>query len=83
MRNTWNFLKCDAGEGWRKSVGPIMWETKKCCEESRSRGTSYNNKRRKANWNGHILRRNCLLKQFIVGKTEWKGRIDERTREKT
>jgi hypothetical protein len=29
--------------------------------------------RRKANWNGHILRRNCLLKQVIEGKVE--GRI--------
>jgi len=26
---------------------------------------STNNKRRKANWIGHILHRNCLLKQFI------------------
>jgi hypothetical protein len=25
-------------------------------------------KRRKANWIGHILHRNCLLKQFIEGK---------------
>jgi hypothetical protein len=28
---------------------------------------------RKANWIGHILRRNCLLKQVIEGKIE--GRI--------
>jgi hypothetical protein len=27
-------------------------------------------KRKKANWIGHFLRRNCLLKQFIEGKTE-------------
>jgi hypothetical protein len=27
-------------------------------------------KRRKANWIGHILRRNCLLKHVIEGKTE-------------
>jgi hypothetical protein len=27
-------------------------------------------KRRKANWIGHILRRNCLLKQVIEGKLE-------------
>jgi hypothetical protein len=26
--------------------------------------------RRKANWIGHILRRNCLLKHVIVGKVE-------------
>jgi hypothetical protein len=30
-------------------------------------------KRRKANWIGHILRRNCLLKHVIKGKLE--GRI--------
>ena len=24
MRNTWKVLKCGAGEGWRRSVGPIM-----------------------------------------------------------
>ena len=27
-------------------------------------------KRRKANWFGHILRRNCLLKHVIEGKIE-------------
>jgi hypothetical protein len=31
-------------------------------------------KRRKANWIGHILRRNCLLKYVIEGKLE--GRIE-------
>jgi hypothetical protein len=30
-------------------------------------------KRRKANWIGHILRRNCLLKHVIEGELE--GRI--------
>jgi hypothetical protein len=24
IRNTWNVLKCGAGEGWRRSVGPIV-----------------------------------------------------------
>ena len=27
-------------------------------------------RKRKANWIGHILRRNCLLKQVIEGKVE-------------
>ena len=27
-------------------------------------------KRRKANWIGHILRRNCLLKHFFEGKIQ-------------
>jgi hypothetical protein len=26
MRHTWEVLKCGAGEGWRRSVGPIVWE---------------------------------------------------------
>jgi hypothetical protein len=38
-------------------------------------------KRRKANWIGHILRRNCLLKHVIEGKLE--GRNDGKTRKKT
>ena len=24
LRNAWKVLKCGAGEGWRRSVGPIM-----------------------------------------------------------
>ena len=34
-------INCGAGEGWRRSVGPIMWEMKKCYLESMSRGISY------------------------------------------
>jgi hypothetical protein len=39
------------------------------------RGEEYStyNKKKKANWIGHILRRNCLLKHVIEGKIE--GRI--------
>jgi hypothetical protein len=33
-------------------------------------------KRRKANWIGHILRRNCLLKHVIEGNTCIEGRIE-------
>jgi hypothetical protein len=28
IRNTWKVLKCGAGEGWRRSVGPIKWKMK-------------------------------------------------------
>jgi hypothetical protein len=42
-------------------------------------------KRRKANWIGHILRRNCLLKHVIEGKlegrTEMKGRRGRRRKQ--
>jgi len=69
-------VKCVPGEGWRRSVGPIVWETKKCYKESRRREVSYivqKLKRRKASWIGHILFRNCLLKHCIEGMME--GRI--------
>jgi hypothetical protein len=35
-------------------------------------------KRRKANWIGHILRRNCLLKHVIEGRIEMTGRRGRR-----
>ena len=34
-------LKCGAAEGWGRSVGPIVWDMKKCYLESMSRGISY------------------------------------------
>ena len=37
-------------------------------------------KRRKGNWIGQILRRNCLLKHDIGGKI--RGRIEGKTRKK-
>ena len=37
-------------------------------------------RRRKANWIGQILRRNCFLKHFIVGNIE--GRIEGRGRQR-
>jgi hypothetical protein len=38
------------------------------------RNTLHTIKRRKDNWIGHILRRNCLLKHGIEGKID--GRIE-------
>ena len=38
-------------------------------------------KRRKANWIGHILRRNCILKHVTEGNID--GISDEKTRKKT
>jgi len=26
IRNTRKVFRCGAGEGWRRSVGPILWE---------------------------------------------------------
>jgi len=38
--------------------------------------------KRKANWIGHILRRNCLLQRVTEGKKR-KDRSDRKTRNKT
>jgi hypothetical protein len=38
-------------------------------------------KKRKANWIGHILRRNCLLKHVIEGKVEGKSRWRRRRKQ--
>jgi hypothetical protein len=38
-------------------------------------------KRRKANWIGHILRRNCLLKHVIEGRIEMTGRRGRRRKQ--
>jgi hypothetical protein len=36
MRNTWKALKCDAREGWRRSVGPMVWERSKGREDPKN-----------------------------------------------
>jgi hypothetical protein len=35
-------------------------------------------RKRKANWTGHILRRNCLLKQVIEGKIKGEMEVTRR-----
>jgi hypothetical protein len=37
----------------------------------------------KANWIGHILRRNCLLQRVTEGKIQGGDRSDRKTRKKT
>jgi len=38
--------------------------------------------KRKANWIGHILRRNCLLQRVTEGKIQRGDRSDRKTRKK-
>jgi ribosomal protein L35 len=42
------------------------------------RNTLRTRKRQKANWNGHILRRNCLLKHINEGKIEERKEVTGR-----
>ena len=64
IKTTLEVLKCD-GEGWRESVGPIVWKVR-YYKQTRRRGTSY------IHWNKgricHILHRRCLLKHVIEGE---------------
>ena len=69
-------MKCGAGEGWRRPFGRIMWETKNFWRVKEAKNSLQTIKRRKANWIGHILRRNCLLKHLVEGQVE--GRIEVR-----
>jgi hypothetical protein len=62
---------------WRKMK--ISWTERVRNEEvllsvMEERNIQHTIKRGKANWIGHILRRNCLLKHGIKGKIE--GRIE-------
>ena len=67
----WKFWNVVLGGGWRRSVGLIVWRTKKCYMEASLQTV----KRRKATWIGHIWRTNCLLKHVIEGQIE--GRENE------
>jgi hypothetical protein len=60
-------LKCGAGEGWR-SVGPVVWKMKQYYNNIKEeRNIVFTVKQRKADWIGHSLHRNCLLKCKIKG----------------
>ena len=59
-----------------------MWETKKCYLESlrvnEQRNIVHEIRKRKANLIGHILRRNCFLKQVIEGKIKGEMEVTRR-----
>jgi hypothetical protein len=62
-----------------RKMGKISWTDHVRNEEvlhrvKEERNIIHTVKRRNANWIGHILRRNCLLKHFIEGKIEVTGR---------
>jgi len=66
---------------WRR-IETIVWtdcvRNKMLHRDKVERNSKRTIKRRKANWIGHILRVNCLLKYVIEGKIERKIEVTER-----
>jgi len=52
-----------------------------CYKEARRKDSLHTIQGRKANWIGHILRRNCLLGHVIEGKTEGERRRGRRRKQ--
>jgi hypothetical protein len=67
---------CGAGEGWRRSVVNRSCENEVFQRVKEETYILHTTKRRKANWIGHSLRRNCPLENTLL-KERWKGRDDE------
>jgi len=68
---------------WWRSMGKISWTDRVRNEEvllrvKEQRNILHEIRKRKSNWIGHILRRNCLLKQVIEGKI--KGEMEVKRR---
>jgi len=67
---------------WRR-MDKISWTAHVRDEEvflrvNEQRNMLHEIRKRKANWIGHILRRNCLLKQVIEGKIKWEMEVKRR-----
>jgi hypothetical protein len=60
-------LESGAGEGWKRSVGPMRNE-EVLLRVKEQKIILHEISKQKANWIGHILRRNCLLQRVIEGK---------------
>ena len=67
MENCQNYLKCDAGEGWRRSEELIVSEMENYYLKARNKKVR-KIKRKKADRIGHILRKNCLVKHVMEGR---------------
>jgi hypothetical protein len=77
-RKGWKIMEGKDRKGW-KMVEKISWTDHVRNEEvllrvNEQRNILHEISKRKANWIGHILRRNCLLQQVIEGKI--KGGIE-------
>ena len=64
-------MKCGAGGGWKKnSWTDHVINEKVLLRVMEQRNILHGIRKRKANWIGHILCRNCLLQRAIEGKIQ-------------
>jgi hypothetical protein len=85
---TWTLRKLDqkyleiskygAGEGRRRSVGPIVLETNKYYSRVKEGKNILHTMKIKANRIGHMLRRNCLLKRVVEEKLQVRKEVTVR-----
>ena len=78
------------GQGWSQTVGALLREKgdallcgcphKVLLRFNEQRNILHERRKRKAMWIGHILRRNCLLKQVIEGKVKGEMEVTRRRR---
>jgi hypothetical protein len=63
LKYKWKVLKCGAVEEGRRSVVQIVWKMGEALHRvKKKRNILHTIKRRKAQWIGHVLRKNTLLK---------------------
>jgi hypothetical protein len=77
---TWTLRKLDqkyleSFEMWCVNNEAVLYRVKE------ERNILHTVRRRKANWIGHILRRNCLLSHIIEGKIIWTRRRGRRRKQ--
>jgi hypothetical protein len=80
-------LECSEMWCWRR-MEKIGWTDHVRNEEVLHRANEQRNilreiRKRKSNWIGHILRRNCLLQRVIEGKLKGGVEVRKETRKKT
>jgi hypothetical protein len=70
ITSTWKVLKCGVVKGWEDQSDRSCDKLRSITKRQGGKKHPTYNKRRKANWIGHNLRSNCLVRHIIEGKIE-------------
>ena len=77
-KNTWKVLKCGAGRMEKISRTDHVRNEEVLLRVNEQRNILHEISKRKVSWIGHILCRNCLLKQVIEGKIKGEMEVTRR-----